>query len=149
MLMKYLLSLSLMTLLVTGMGCTNKANVVATPSASMDDDTISVVAGDVYGKDLSGVERYPKSILSYYAHSDDATDVTYQTTASAEQVRTYFQDQLTKAGWKNSEEATDYMEYTKGDKKNQEVLTVYFTTYDEQGIVEYELAYEPAANMAE
>lgn len=153
--MKRFLSLSLgmtvIALLATGAGCTNPNTTTNanTNTAVLDDEAIAVETTDVYGKDLSDVTRYPDSIRSYYSSNDYETDVTYQTTGSIEQVRQYFNDQLTAAGWTNSEEATDYMEYVKGDDNNPEIMTVYFTEYKSQGILEYELVYEPALSEEE
>jgi hypothetical protein len=95
------------------------------------------------------VERYPASTRSYYAASQYETDVSYQTAATTDDVRQFYNDKLTAAGWTNSEEATDYMEYLKGDESNPEILTLYLTDYQAQGIVEYELVYEPALSEAE
>ncbi len=144
---KFALSLTVVTLLTTGAGCTkpnDNANSNANETVVLDDEAIAVETSDVYGKDLTDVTRYPDSVRSYYSSNEYETDVTYQTTGSIEQVRQYFNDQLTAAGWTNSEEATDYMEYTKGDDSNPEIMTVYFTEYDAQSILEYELVYEPA-----
>lgn len=143
-------SLSLLTLVSVGAGCmnntsdTNNANTVV-----LDEDAIKVETTDVYGKDIEGVERYPDSIRSYYSSNSYETDVTYQTQATDEQIRQFYNDQLLADGWTNSEEATDYMEYTKGDDENPEIMTVYFSEYDAQGILEYELVYEPALSEEE
>ncbi len=42
-----------------------------------------------------------------------------------------------------TEEATDYMEYMKGDDDNPGIFTLYLTTYKDQGMLQYELVYEP------
>ncbi|MFA6474592.1 MAG: hypothetical protein WCV88_00135 [Patescibacteria group bacterium] len=145
-----ILPLGLTVLLGLGVGCTTPSTTTNTSATSTDetaliaDDTITVETSDVYGKDIDGVTRYPDSIRSYYSKNDSEADVTYQTTAGVEEVRQYFNDQLTKAGWTNSEEATDYMEYIKGDSQNPEIMTVYFTEYKTQGVVEYELVDEAA-----
>lgn len=149
--MKRYLALSLLGLATLGASCTSTTTPPTTPTADtadeailFEEDAIEVVASDVYGKDLELIERYPDSIRSYYSSNEYETDVTYQTTATTEAIRSYFNDTLVTAGWENSEEATDYMEYVKGDEDNPEIFTVYFTSYDDQGIVEYELVYEPA-----
>ncbi|EKD78644.1 MAG: hypothetical protein ACD_41C00306G0014 [uncultured bacterium] len=149
--MKRYFALSVLGLATLGASCasTTGPTTVTTDDNSAEDiyfeeDSIAVEAADVYGKDLEIVTRYPDSIRSYYSSNEYETDVTYQTTASTEDVRTYYNDAMAAAGWENSEEATDYMEYLKGDEDNPEIFTVYFTSYDDQGIVEYELVYEPA-----
>ncbi len=150
--MKRILPFSLVLLLAAGMGCntsTTNTNATNTDNLLVDEDAIVVETSDVYGKDIEQVERYPDSIRSYYSKSDYETDVTYQTTADIEDVRAFYNGKLTAAGWTNSEEATDYMEYTKGDDENPEIMTVYFTSYDSQGILEYELVYEPALSEEE
>lgn len=132
----------------------NQANVNAnsnTDSVSVDneDDTVDaaqtdtdVVTSDVFGEDMKLADRYPNSIRSYYSKNELETDVTYQTTASQDDVRTFYKDSLTKdAVWTVSEEATDYVEFSKGDDTNPEYLTVYLTPY--KNILEYELVYEP------
>lgn len=154
---KYLY-VSLLILALTGMGCytttnqTSSANkseleggedIIMTDDFSYDDDTIAVETEDVYGKDLTQIERYPGSIRSYYSSNDYETDVTYQTTEDVETVRQYYNEQLTAAGWTNSEEATDYMEYEKGSDTALELITVYFTEYNNGDLLEYELVYEP------
>lgn len=146
-----LLGLTTMGLTTLGASCTSTTapttvttDEVASEDFFFEEDSIEAVAADVYGKDLTVVERYPGSVRSYYSSNEYETDVTYQTTASTEEVRSYFNDTLVAAGWENSEEATDYMEYLKGDDDNPEIFTVYFTSYDAQGLVEYELVYEPA-----
>lgn len=158
-------SLLLVTIIVSGGGCLQKkandetaqkltpeaieSGVVVDQEIELDEELIEVVTEDVYGKDLDLVERYPDSVRSYYASNEYELDVTYQTTASQEDIRAYYDEQLTAAGWTNSEEATDYMEYVKGDEDNPEILTLYLTEYTEQGIVEYELVYEPALTEEE
>lgn len=153
-------TLLLLTVIVSGVGCLQKPTdqtsdvptttpadedaIVTEEEISFEDEAIDVVTEDVYGKDLDLVERYPDSVRSYYASNEYESDVTYQTTASQEDIRAYYDEQLTAAGWTNSEEATDYMEYVKGDEDNPEILTLYLTEYTDQGIVEYELVYEPA-----
>jgi hypothetical protein len=150
--MKRFLPLSLILLLAAGMSCsgnTTNTNVANYNTGIVDEDAIAVETSDVYGKDIDQIERYPGSIRSYYSKSDYETDVTYQTTAEIEDVRAFYNTKLTDAGWTNSEEATDYMEYVKGDDENPEIMTVYLTSYDSQGILEYELVYEPALSEEE
>lgn len=151
--MKRYFVLSVVTLLAIGGGCASKTVVesddadttdIDSSDIYFDDDAVDVVTADVYGKDLALVERYPASVRSYYSSNEYETDVTYQTSDSMEDVRSYYHTALTAAGWENSEEATDYMEYIKGDDANPEIMTVYFTSYASQGIVEYELVHEPA-----
>lgn len=148
------------TLILLGVGCTNSTTttdskttdtIAATDDTELlyDEDSIEVITEDAYGKDLTVVERYPDSIRSYYAASQYETDVSYQTTASQEDIRQYYTEKLIADGWTNSEEATDYMEYLKGDESNPEILTLYLTDYKQQGIVEYELVYEPALSDEE
>ncbi len=147
------------SLLLIGAGCKNQATINANESTdelaettdviSADDYEIEIVVADVYGQDLDLVERYPDSIRSYYSSNQYETDATYQTTEDQETIRGFYNDKLTTAGWTNSEEATDYMEYTRGDEDNPEILTLYLTEYKKQGIVEYELVYEPALSDAE
>lgn len=101
-----------------------------------------VVTNDVFGEDMTIVQRYPNSIRSYYSKNELETDVTYQTTASQDDIRKFYKDSLTKdTVWTVSEEATDYIEFSKGDDNNPEYLTVYLTPY--KNILEYELVYEP------
>lgn len=141
--------------LFLGVGCTDTNLTNSTPTTSnddvtvVDDESIEVLTEDAYGKDLTMADRYPDSIRSYYAASQYETDVSYQTTATQEAVREFYTDTLTAAGWTNSEEATDYMEYIKGDEANPEILTLYLTDYAAQAIVEYELVYEPALSDEE
>lgn len=150
------------TLALVGVGCTSPASndttnqVTETVNADsltdelyIDEDAVDVVTEDAYGKDLTVVERYPDSIRSYYAASQYETDVSYQTESTQEEVREFYTDTLTNDGWTNSEEATDYMEYLRGDESNPEILTLYLTEYKAQGIVEYELVYEPALSEEE
>ena len=161
--MKRSLSLlaGLSTLALLGVSCSSQPTTTSTSADDLavsdeasldlyaDEDSIDVVTEDAYGKDLTMVERYPESMRSYYAASEYETDVSYQTTANQEDVRKFYTDTLTAAGWTNSEEATDYMEYLKGDESNPEILTLYLTDYKTQGIVEYELVYEPALSAEE
>lgn len=149
--MKRYLVFTLLGLVSLGASCTSTTNPTAIPTKDavdedilFEEDALEIVTSDVYGKDLDSVERYPNSIRSYYSSNEYETDVTYQTTATTDDVRAYFNDVLIAAGWENSEEATDYMEYLKGDEDNPEIFTVYFTNYANQGVVEYELVYEPA-----
>jgi hypothetical protein len=155
----FLLTLSIFT----GTGCVNNAattkqsnttadsvsDAVAEEDIIADEDVIDpsteelqFVEKDVFGEDLSFVERYPDSIRSYFSKSELETAITYETTADQEQVRKHFSDQLTTNGWENSEQATDYMEFMKGDENNPEYLTLYLTPYNNG--LEYELVYEPA-----
>ncbi len=155
------------TTFLLGVGCTTTNTTNTEPATSnenvnvsadgdvdviditSEEDVVDAVTEDVYGKDLTMVERYPDSIRSYYAASQYETDVSYQTIAEQEDIRKFYTDNLTAAGWTNSEEATDYMEYTKGDESNPEIITLYLTEYKTQGLVEYELVYEPALSDEE
>lgn len=151
--MKRLLAFTLLGisgLALVGAGCEKKQTATTTNTDSeFIEDEIEVVTEDVYGKDLDIVERYPESIRSYYASNEFETDVTYQTEADMEDVRAFYNEKFTGAGWTNSEEATDYMEYVRGDEDNPEILTLYFTEYKGQSIVEYEVVYEPAFSEEE
>lgn len=153
------LGLTLSTVLLLGAGCNNKqpsATTTSNTSAEVTDDTVNiddiyaesdeieVVTADVYGKDLEQVVRYPDSLRSYYSSNEYEADVTYQTTDDVEAIRAFYEEKLIADGWTNSEQATDYMEYTRGDELNPDIITLYLTTYTTQGLVEYELVYEPA-----
>lgn len=107
-------------------------------------DEVEVVTEDAYGKDLEFIERYPDSLRSYYSSNEYETDVSYQTTADQDDVRAFYNDKLVASGWTVSEDATDYMEFVKGDEENPEIFTLYLTPYEKQGVLEYELVYEPA-----
>ncbi|MDP3970762.1 MAG: hypothetical protein Q8P90_03605 [bacterium] len=127
---------------------TNEApkNTATEDEVFIDDyeDVIEIVDEDVYGKDITFVNRYPKSIRSYYESYEDETAVSYQTTDDTEEVRSYFNDQLTTDGWELSGESTDFMEYTKETAEGEtEYVTIYLDTYKDQGIMEYEIVYEP------
>lgn len=141
-----------LALAVTGCSLTQTNSTNTSPvseEVSFDEDFIDVLTTDAYGEDLAIVERYPDSIRSYYATNEYETDVTYQTSASDSDVRTFYDEKLTAAGWENTEEATDYMEYMKGDEENPEIFTLYLTPYAGQGLLEYELVYEPALTEAQ
>lgn len=161
--LQYSALISLSVLLTIGAGCSNeKSNVNSTAPTSnttevsneqdtveiTDDETTdttqtdtTVVTTDVYGEDISTAPRYPNSIRSYYSQNELETAVTYQTTGSQEDIRKYYKDTLTKDTWTVSEEATDYVEFSRGDENNPEYLTVYLTSY--KNVLEYELVYEP------
>lgn len=134
----------------------NNTNTTAktTPDDSvvMEDDyydEIDIVTEDAYGKDLESIVRYPDSIRSYYSASDYETDVSYQTSDDQEKVREFYNDLLLADGWETSEEATDYMEFVRGDEDNPEIFTLYLTPYEGQNILEYELVYEPSLTDAQ
>lgn len=151
--LKLVVALLVPSMLLLGVGCVpSPSSNTPTPTPvktnteidiTSDEDTTDVVTADVYGKDLDFVERYPDSLRSYYSSNEYETDVTYQTTAGIDDVRAFYDAKLKAAGWTNSEEATDYMEYTRGDEANPEILTLYLTEYSNQGLLEYELVYEP------
>ncbi len=107
-------------------------------------DEVEVVTEDAYGKDLAFIERYEGSLRSYYSTNEYETDVSYQTEADQDDVRAFYNDKLIADGWTVSEDATDYMEFLKGDEDNPEIFTLYLTPYEKQGILEYELVYEPS-----
>lgn len=133
---------------------TENANATKNAAVEVDDaeidyeedyyDEVEVVTEDAYGKDLTFVERYPESLRSYYSSNEYETDVSYQTTADQDDVRAFYNDKLLAAEWTVSEDATDYMEFVKGDEENPEIFTLYLTPYEKQGILEYELVYEPS-----
>lgn len=156
--------LSLSTVLATvATGCslsgaantTSNTNAVTANTSMMYDDTededdaLDVVTEDVYGKDLELVTRYPDSIRSYYVSDDWSQSVSYQTKASADDIRAYYVTALIEQGWEQSEDATDYIEFTKGDSNNPEIATVWFTEYPKQKLLEYEIDYERALTQAE
>lgn len=142
--------LLLVVLLLTGAGCDlfdkDSKTKTSTKSVSLDEDLgdedMAMVEEDVFGEDLSDISRYPDSLRSYYAKDQYETDVTYETEDSEEKVREYYEDLLTEQGWTQTGIATDYVDYEKGDEDNPEMLTIYFTPYEE-GYLEYELVYSP------
>lgn len=107
-------------------------------------DQLDVVTEDAYGKDIDFIERYEGSLRSYYSTNEYETDVSFQTTADQDDVRAFYNDKLVAAGWEISEDATDYVEFTKGSEDNPEIFTLYLTPYEKQNILEYELVYEPS-----
>ncbi len=125
---------------------TDTSNSNADAAVYEDDyyDEIELVDEDVYGKDLTVVERYPDSVRSYYSSNEYETDVTYQTSDDQEAVREFYLDALESDGWEISEDATDYMELLRGEEDNPEIFTLYLTEYQDQGVLEYELVYEPS-----
>jgi len=155
---RYLYLGTILALSVTVTGCslfqTGSTNNdvtagIADTDVSFDEDFIEVLTADAYGEDLVMVERYPGSIRSYYATNEYETDLTYQTTASEAEVRSFYDEKLKTDGWENTEEATDYMEYMKGDEDNPEIFTLYLTPYEDQDLLEYELVYEPTLTEAQ
>lgn len=111
-------------------------------TADTSQTTTDTVTTDVFGEDMELVQRYPDSVRSYYSKNELETDITYQTTASQDDVRKFYKEALTKDNaWTVSEEATDYVEFSRGDDNNPEYLTVYLTPY--KNLLEYELVYEP------
>lgn len=148
--------IALLSLPLLGFGCTpsktttttNSTNQTAATLKATDStttvDSTTVVTTDVYGQDLDFAPRSDGSIRSYYSANLYETDITYQTTTDVETIRKFYTDTLTAAGWVNSAQATDYMEYSNGSQDNPEILTVYFTDFPQQNVLEYELVYEPA-----
>lgn len=122
---------------------TSVSDEVIADDSLLYEDEITIVEKDVYGKDLDLVERYPSSLRSYYEAYDDEISVTYQTTDDQEEVRTYFNEQLTAAGWTVDGDATDYTEYYRESDAGEEYLSVYYYPYESADITEYELYYEP------
>ncbi|MBI2415120.1 MAG: hypothetical protein HYV33_00465 [Candidatus Kerfeldbacteria bacterium] len=139
---------------VMGTGCnttTTGPTTTTTPVTTdvSDEDALAVVTTDVYGKDFDWIERYENSVRSYYFSDEYSTSVTYQTAATEDDLRTYYTNVLETAGWTKSEDATDYVEFTKGNDDNPEIFTVWLTAYPDQKLVEYELSYERALTEAE
>lgn len=122
---------------------TPNSDEVIVDDSFLYEDEITVVEKDVYGKDLDLVERYPNSLRSYYEAYDDEISVTYQTTDDQEEVRSYFNEQLTAAGWTVDGDATDYTEYYRENDAGEEYLSVYYYPYESTNVTEYELYYEP------
>gem|GEM_PF-2743503 len=116
-------------------------NINFTEDVDTTESDAEIVTSDVYGKDLDMAKRYTNSIRTYFSENELEKDVTYQTTATQEAVRSFYKTELAQ-DWKVSEEATDYIEFSKGSDDNPEYLTVYLTPY--KNILEYELVYEPA-----
>jgi len=108
-----------------------------------DEDTIEMATVDAFGEDLKDIPRYAGSIRTYYAEDEEETAVTYETTDAESKVREYYKTTLTEKGWRQTGVATDYSDFEKGDEANPEILTVYFTQYEDEGILEYELVYSP------
>jgi hypothetical protein len=119
-----------------------KDNSVSTENTD-DEETIEMATTDVFGEDLTDIPRYPSSIRTYYAQDEEETAVTYETQDSETKVRDFYKTTLIEKGWKQVGIATDYIDFEKGDEENPEILTVYFTLYEEEQILEYELVYSP------
>lgn len=126
----------------TNTNSTTKTDSTVTIDDS-DEDLVEMTSEDVFGEDLADIDRYPDSIRSYYAKDEYETDITYETTDSEEKVREYYTDLLEDEGWTQVGVATDYIDFEKGDEDNPEILTVYFTPYEDEGFLEYELVYSP------
>ena len=105
-------------------------------------EEVEVVTEDVYGEDISIVERHPGSIRSYYEAYEGEISVTYQTTVSQEEVRKHFKQELLADGWINDGEGTDFADYSRDGDDGEEYLSVYYYPYPSQGLLEYELYYE-------
>lgn len=118
-------------------------NSAKTVTDEEDEETIEMATEDVFGEDMADVERYPDSIRTYYAKDEGEIDITYETQDTEQQVRDYYTKYLQDKGWKQTGIATDYIDFEKGDENNPEILTVYFTPYEESGVLEYELVYSP------
>lgn len=128
----------------------NKNAPVAADTLLEDEDATEIVTADQYGQDMADVIRYPDSIRSYYAKDDGEIDIIYQTTASVQEVRDFYTNLMKEKGWgEPTGDATDYVDFEKGDKNNPEMLTVYFTPYEKQQILEYELVYTPSLTEEE
>lgn len=124
---------------------TKNTNQTIVTEESFDDeeDVLEVAAKDAYGEDLADVARYSDSIRTYYAKDLGEVDITYQTSASEQEIRDYYTSLLEGKGWVQTGVATDYIDFEKGDENNPEILTVYLTPYEKQGLLEYELVYSP------
>lgn len=133
---------------LTNTNTTNTATSEASDPALEDelflDDEIEVIDEDVFGEDLTVVDRYPESVRSYYSSNEYETAVTFQTEADQDDVREFYLAALDGSEWQQEEIATDYMEFIRGDEDNPEILTIYFTPYEDEGVLEYELIYEPS-----
>ena len=114
-----------------------------------DEDATEVATKDAYGEDMADINRYPDSIRTYYSDDSGEIEITYQTKATDQEIRDYYTKLLVDKGWKQIGKATDYIDFEKGDTNNPEVMTVYLTPYEKQGILEYELVYSPALTQEE
>lgn len=114
-----------------------------------EEDEIEIATTDVFGEDLKDIPRYTGSIRTYYAQDAEETAVTYETMDAESKVREFYKTTLTEKGWKQVGVATDYIDFEKGDEENPEILTVYFTQYEDEGILEYELVYSPPLTAEE
>ncbi|MFH0819179.1 MAG: hypothetical protein V1898_04255 [Patescibacteria group bacterium] len=132
----------------------NNENSNKTAVSSQDEDIIddtdieteeltAMPTEDVYGEDMTSIDRYPESKRTYYVKDDYETDITYITSDSETKVRDYFLDLLKKDSWENTGVATDYLDFEKGDTDNPEMLTIYFTPYENSDLLEYEMVYSP------
>jgi hypothetical protein len=122
---------------------TNKNSASEETSVEEEGDEIVMATEDAFGEDMADIERYPGSIRTYYAKDSGEIDLTYETTDTEQQVRDHYTSYLEGKGWKQTGIATDYIDFEKGDENNPEILTVYFTPYEDEGILEYELVYSP------
>lgn len=136
-------------LILFGAGCGKENN-----SAVVNTNTETVAgkdlpAADALGEDMADIARYPESVRTYYSKSDEETDIIYVTKDEAVEVRDYYKKLLVDLGWTLSGEASDYLDFEKGDSTNPEMFTVYFEWKKKNLWTEYELYYTPPLTAAE
>ncbi len=123
-------------------GCDWNESTINTTTASVEGGE-DLPTEDALGADMANVERYPDSVRTYYLKDNEETDITYVVKSTAVDVRDYYMDLLEDEDWTLIAEASDYIDFEKGDENNPEMLTVYFEFKKKKKWTEYELVYYP------
>ncbi len=130
-------------LFLTGCGRNTASNTTNESSSE------ALPTEDAIGEDMDDVERYEDSVRTYYYKDSEETDVIYVTADAPEDVRDFYKDLLVEEGWTLVSEATDYIDFEKGDSDNPEIFTVYYEWKKKKGYTEYELVYMPPLSEEE
>ena len=118
-------------------------------TATNDESATALPTADAIGEDMADVSRYPDSVRTYYLKDSEEVDIIYVSSDTAEKVRDYYRDLLVQKGWKLTAEATDYLDFEKGDTNNPEMFSVYFEWKKKKAQTEYELIYTPPLTVEE
>lgn len=125
-------------------GCDQlKFDATNSSSSSSDDEGKPLPEEDAIGEDMADITRYPDSVRTYYAKDYGEIDIIYLTKDSAQEVSDYYKDLVVNQGWTLVGEASDYLDFEKGDAENPEMLTIYFEWKKKKKQTEYEILYTP------
>jgi hypothetical protein len=95
-----------------------KASYGSSPFNASADVTLPSI--DVAGEEITGLERYPKSIRIQYSQDNNTTLAQYQTQDAAGLILSYFKTKLATSGWVMLESSDNKASFTK-DKKTARI----------------------------